>query len=51
MADFKTKDDDLVKAVPALAAVAKNGDEGAFRQSARVVSDTCRACHDSYRDN
>jgi cytochrome c556 len=51
MADFKAKDDDLVKAVTALAAVAKNGDEAAFRQAAVVVSDACRACHDSYRND
>jgi cytochrome c556 len=51
MADFKAKGDDLVKAVTALAAVAKNGDEGAFRQAARVVSDACRVCHDSYRND
>jgi cytochrome c556 len=51
MSDFKAKDDDLVKAVTTLEAVAKSGDEGAFRQAALVVSQACRACHDSYRDN
>ncbi len=51
MADFKAKDDDLIKAVAALVTVAKNGDEGAFRQGALVVTQACRACHDSYRND
>jgi cytochrome c556 len=51
MADFKAKDDDLIKALAHLSAVAKSGDEDAFKQAAMTVSNACRACHDNYRDN
>jgi cytochrome c556 len=51
MADFKAKDDELVKATAALAAVARNGDEATFKPAALAVSQACRACHDSYRDD
>ncbi len=51
MADFKAKDDDLIKALGRLSAVAKSGDEDAFKQAAMTVSNACRACHDNYRDN
>ncbi len=49
MADFRAKDEDLVKAVARLSGVAKSSDEEAFRQAATAVSQACRACHDSYR--
>jgi cytochrome c556 len=51
MADFTAKDEDLVKAVQHLSAVAKTADEQAFQQAAKAVSNACRACHDSYRDD
>jgi cytochrome c556 len=51
MADFKSKDDDLIKAVAHLSAVARNGDEDAFKQAAKAVSQACRACHDNYRED
>jgi len=51
MADFKAKDDDLVKAAMTLVNVAKSGDETTFRPAALAVSQACRACHDTFRDD
>jgi len=50
MADFKAKNDGLVKAVAGLSAAAKGGDEKAFRQAAIAVGKACGACHDDFRD-
>jgi cytochrome c556 len=50
MADFKAKNDGLVKAVAGLSAAAKGSDEKAFRQAAIAVGKACGACHDDYRD-
>lgn len=49
-ADFKAKNDDLVKAVAGLGAAAKGTDEKAFKQAAAAVGKACGACHDSFRD-
>lgn len=51
MADFKSKADDLQKAIATLSLAAKGTDEGAFRQAAMSTSQACRACHDTYRDD
>ena len=45
-ADFKAKNDDLIKAVTAL----KSSDEKNFKQAAAAVGKACGACHDSFRD-
>jgi cytochrome c556 len=50
MADFKAKNDDLVRALASLSAAAKSGDEKAFRPAAVAVGKACGACHDDYRD-
>jgi cytochrome c556 len=49
-ADFKAKNDDLVKASAALSAAAKGGDKKAVLQAAAAVGKACGACHDSFRD-
>lgn len=49
--DFRAKDEELVKAAGTLASIAKSGDEGAFRTAALAVSQACRACHDTFRDD
>jgi cytochrome c556 len=51
MADFKTKSDDLVKALAALSAAASSGDEKAFRPAAVGVGKACSGCHDNYKDS
>jgi len=51
MADFRGKDDDLIKAVATLSGVAQSGDEAAFKSAAQALRQACRACHDSYRDD
>jgi cytochrome c556 len=50
MADFKAKNDALVKATASLSAAVKGGDEKAFRQAAVAVGKACGGCHDDYRD-
>jgi cytochrome c556 len=49
-ADFKAKNEDLVKAATALDAAAKGGDKKATLQAAIAVGKACGACHDSFRD-
>jgi cytochrome c556 len=49
-ADFKAKNDDLLKAAAALSAAAKGGDKKAVMQAAAQVGKACGACHDSFRD-
>jgi len=49
-ADFKAKNDDLVKAAAALSTAAKGGDKKAVLQAAAQVGKACGACHDSFRD-
>jgi cytochrome c556 len=49
-ADFKAKNDDLIKAVAGLSAAAKGTDEKAFKQAAAAVGKACGACHDSFKD-
>jgi cytochrome c556 len=49
-ADFKAKNDDLVKAAAGLSAAAKGGDKKAVLQAAAAVGKACGACHDSFRD-
>ena len=49
-ADFKSKNDDLVKAAAALTAAAKSGDKKATMQAAVAVGKSCGACHDNFRD-
>jgi cytochrome c556 len=49
-ADFKAKNDDLVKAAANLSAAAKSGDRKAVLQAAGAVGKACGACHDSFRD-
>jgi cytochrome c556 len=49
-ADFKAKNDDLIKAIANLSAVAKSGDEKAFKPAAAAVGKACGACHDNFRD-
>jgi cytochrome c556 len=49
-ADFKAKNDDLIKAVAGLSAASKGADEKAFKQAAAAVGKACGACHDSFRD-
>jgi cytochrome c556 len=50
MADFKAKNDDLVKAGQALSAAAKTGDKGATMKAIVGVGKACSGCHDNYRD-
>jgi cytochrome c556 len=49
-ADFKAKNDDLVKAAAGLTAAAKGGDKKAVLQAAAAVGKACGACHDNFRD-
>lgn len=49
-ADFKTKSDELSKAVAALTTAAKGGDKKAFQQAAGAVGKACGACHDNFRE-
>ena len=49
-ADFKGKNDDLVKAVQALSVAAKTGDKKQFQPAAAAVGKACGACHDNFRD-
>jgi len=51
MADFKAKNDELVKALAGLSGAAKGGDEKAFRPAAIAVGKACSGCHDNYRDS
>ena len=50
-ADFKAKSEELVKALAALSAAAKSGDEKAFRPAAVGVGKACSGCHDNYKDS
>ena len=50
MPDFKQKADGLVKAIDALAAAGKAGDEKALRPAFATVGKACSACHDSFKD-
>jgi cytochrome c556 len=50
MADFKAKNDNLVKAVAGLSAAAKGNDEKAFKQAAAAVGKACGNCHDDFQD-
>ena len=49
-ADFKAKNDDLVKAAAGLTAAAKSGDKKATLQAAAAVGKACGACHDNFRE-
>jgi cytochrome c556 len=49
-AEFSSKNDDLVKAVQGLSAVAKTGDAKQFKQAAAAVGKACGACHDNFRE-
>ena len=51
MADFKQKNDDLVKAANALAAAAKTGDQAATIKAAAGVGKACSGCHDNFKDS
>jgi cytochrome c556 len=49
-ADFKAKNDDLIKAAANLSAAAKGGDKKTVMQAAAQVGKACGACHDNFRD-
>ncbi|MEJ0039761.1 MAG: cytochrome c [Gammaproteobacteria bacterium] len=49
-ADFKVRADDLAKAMQALGAAAKTGDQAATMKAAQGVGKACSGCHDNYKD-
>lgn len=49
-AGFKSKSDDLQNATSKLVSASKSGDLAAFKAAFSNMSQSCKSCHDSYRN-